>query len=128
MTTKVALFFACLVALAATLACTTGRSSRRGGLEETEVQALPPKVQDAYSVFAIKCSRCHTLSRPLNAAIYEYGHWENYVARMRHHAGSGISPNDAQTVLVFLRYYADQQAVQAGLRPASTSSTSGVTL
>ena len=65
---------------------------------------------EAYGLFAVRCSRCHTLARPLNAAITEYSHWKAYVKRMRHHAGSGISPKDAKTILVFLKYYADLRA------------------
>lgn len=106
-------------------ACRTGAPARRGGLPEAEVMALPPAVQTSYRLFAVKCSRCHTLSRPLNASIYEHKHWESYVARMRRHAGSGISPADAEQILVFLRHYADQQAVEAGLRPALTATTAG---
>lgn len=123
MTTKLTLLALFLGLLA--ISCSTGRSTRRGGLGPEVVNAYPPKIQKAYETFSIKCSRCHTLSRPLNAAIYEYGHWENYVNRMRHHAGSGISPADAQEVLIFLRYYADDKAAQAGLRPARTSTTGG---
>ena len=58
----------------------------------------------------MRCSRCHTLARPLNADITEFEHWKAYVRRMRHHAGSGISPQDAKTILVFLKYYAQQRA------------------
>ena len=116
------------LALAAGLSspgCRTGDAGRRGGLPEAQVAALPPDVQAAYRLFAVKCSRCHTLSRPLGAAIYDHSHWESYVTRMRRHAGSGISPADATQILVFLDYYADQQAVQDGLRPARTSSAAG---
>ena len=104
--------------------CRTGRSTLRGGLPKARVEAYPAHVKKAYDLFAVRCSRCHTLSRPLNAAIYDYAHWETYVARMRRHAGSGISPADAEQILVFLKYYADENAVKAGLRPATTS-TSG---
>lgn len=87
--------------------CIGGGSARRGGLPKARIAKFPPKVAKAYGLFAVRCSRCHTLARPLNAAITEYGHWKSYVKRMRHHAGSGISPRDADTILVFLRYYAE---------------------
>jgi len=105
--------------------CRTGAPARRGGLPEAEVRALPPDIEAAYQVFAMKCSRCHTLSRPLNAAIYDPGHWESYVTRMRRQTGSGISKRDADTILVFLRYYAQQQARQEGLQPTGTATTAG---
>lgn len=97
-------------------ACVGGGSSRRGGLSEDTVKTFPPDVEQAYRLFTVKCSRCHTLSRPLNASISEYSHWEQYVARMRRHSGSGISPKDAEEILVFLKYYTEHK-----LRLASTS-------
>ena len=91
-------------------ACVGGGSGRRGGLPEEVVQTYPPEVAASYRLFANRCSRCHTLSRPLNASIVEYHHWEEYVARMRRHSGSGISPKDAEQILVFLKYYSEQKA------------------
>jgi hypothetical protein len=82
---------------------------RRGGLKPDVIQSFPPEVQAAYEVFEHKCSRCHTLGRPLNAPIYEMEHWEAYVARMRRQPGSGISEADGRTILVFLKYYAEKK-------------------
>ena len=107
MTTRIALAFALLLP-----ACVGGGSARRGGLPEETVNGFPPAVEQSYRLFAVRCSRCHTLSRPLNASITEYEHWEQYVARMRRHAGSGISPKDAEEILVFLKYYSEQKAKQ----------------
>ena len=104
--------------------CQTGRSGRRGGLPPHTVAKYPPEIREAYDLFAVRCSRCHTLSRPLNAGIYDHEHWENYVARMRRQSGSGISPKDAEKILVFLRFYADQKA--ADRDPVRTSSTGAV--
>ena len=99
-----------LLALLLLVGCIGGGAGRRGGLPEAKVKALPPEVASSYELFAVRCSRCHTLSRPLNAQITDYDHWEAYVTRMRRHAGSGISPKDADKILVFLKYYADQKA------------------
>ncbi len=111
MTTKMqlGLLMACL-SLGLLMGCVTGRSGRRGGLSETRVQTFPSEVQESYQLFAIRCSRCHTLSRPLNAAIYDYNHWASYVARMRRHSGSGISTQDAKDILIFLDYYVKDRA------------------
>lgn len=103
------------------LGCQTGRSGRRGGLPASTVAKYPADIRAAYDLFAVRCSRCHTLSRPLNAAIYAHEHWENYVTRMRRQSGSGISPRDAERILVFLRYYADHRANQDN--EVETSST-----
>lgn len=98
------------VALAVLPACAGDGFGRRGGLTEGQVAALPPAIQEPYDVFAYKCSRCHTLARPLSAPITSPDHWEAYVARMRRHAGSAISAEDASTILVFLRHLAEEKA------------------
>ncbi len=109
MITNKALLFA--IPLAAAIGCVTGQSasSRRGGLDSEQVSKLPETEQKAYQVFASRCSRCHTLSRPLAAQITNFQHWKAYVGRMRRHPGSGISPSDAETILVFLKYYTEQK-------------------
>ena len=91
-------------------ACATGRSARRGGLSTEEVAKLPAPVAESYGLFAQKCSRCHTLARPLSADIDDMAHWERYVTRMRRQRGSGISVDDANKILVFLKYYTDQRS------------------
>ena len=105
MTTR--LLVASLLLLAA---CIGGGSARRGGLPEEMVAKFPPEVAESYQLFANRCSRCHTLSRPLNAGIVEYDHWVHYVERMRKQTGSGISPQDAEEILVFLKYYSELKA------------------
>ncbi|MBK6687506.1 MAG: hypothetical protein IPG45_23745 [Deltaproteobacteria bacterium] len=110
------------------LACTTGRSGLRGGLSAEVVKTLPAEVAQAYDLFAIRCSRCHTLSRPLSAGIDDFEHWEHYVGRMRKMPGSGISPADGEKILVFLKYYTEHQKdlpAGPGGEQTSTSSTGG---
>ena len=99
--------------LALMIGCVTGRSARRGGLSDEEVAALPATVGDAYELFAQKCSRCHTLARPLSADIDDDAHWERYVGRMRRQAGSGISADDAKKILHFLKYYSKRRNPKA---------------
>ncbi|MCK6550368.1 hypothetical protein L6R52_31315 [Myxococcota bacterium] len=82
---------------------------RRGGLSDQQIAAMPPGVQEDYDLFAYKCSRCHTLSRPLKAQITDMEHWRAYVARMRRHAGSAISEDDGNRVLRFLEYWVKQR-------------------
>jgi hypothetical protein len=91
------------------LSCATDGVGKRGGLKREAIEKFPPDIAKSYEVFEHKCSRCHTLSRPLNAPIYEINHWEAYVTRMRRQSGSGISESDAKTILVFLKYYAAQK-------------------
>ena len=113
MTTRSTILTAVLAVAALWVGCATGRSARRGGLSDAEVAALPATVGDAYELFAQKCSRCHTLARPLSADISDDAHWERYVGRMRRQAGSGISADDAEKILHFLKYYSKRRNATA---------------
>ena len=84
-----------------------GSAARRGGWPAARVRTLPEDVREAYGFFASRCSRCHTLSRPLSAGIEDPEHWRRYVARMRRMPGAGISGEDAKRILTFLEYHAD---------------------
>jgi len=82
--------------------CAT-QESRRG--ETVDVSKYPPEIQEAYEVFAVRCSRCHTLARPLSARISDPQHWIRYVNRMRLQPGSGIDAKNGEIILRFLLYY-----------------------
>ena len=87
--------------------CAGASKTRRG--DSVDVSGYPKDIQDAYEVFAVRCSRCHTLARPLNARIHDEQHWERYVARMRRNPSSGINESNAQVILRFLLYYMHQK-------------------
>jgi hypothetical protein len=91
---------ACLLLVAA---CSDAHATRRG--DRVDVSSYPPDIQAAYRVFAVRCSRCHTLARPLNAHITDPQHWIRYVTRMRRQPGSGINADNADIILRFLLYY-----------------------
>jgi hypothetical protein len=77
---------------------------------------VPPEVRDDYILFSQRCSKCHSLARPLQSGIEDDLFWEYYVARMRRMPGSGISPDDEKRILNFLRYYsAEQRKKRTGL-------------
>jgi hypothetical protein len=61
--------------------------------------------RDDYRVFAARCSKCHSLARPLNSGIDDDEHWRLYVERMRRQPGSGISEEDTVPILRFLHLY-----------------------
>jgi hypothetical protein len=82
--------------------CAT-HEARRG--DSVDVSKYPPEIQESYRVFAVRCSRCHTLARPLNARIADPQHWVRYVNRMRLQPGSGIDAANAKIILRFLLYY-----------------------
>jgi hypothetical protein len=81
------------------------------GLAETE---LPAEVREDYEVFAQRCSKCHSLSRPLKSGITDDGYWQEYVERMRRQASSGISPSDEGPILRFLHYYSLEEKRRRG--------------
>jgi hypothetical protein len=85
------------------LACSAGRSE---GLDAT---SLPPDVRPDYELFAERCSKCHSLARPLESGITDDAFWKEYVERMRRQPGSGISPADEERILRFLHYYSLQK-------------------
>jgi hypothetical protein len=83
-----------------------GSAQRPEGLDPA---TLPSAVRPAYEVFAQRCSRCHSLSRPLNSGFTDMDQWRSYVRRMRRQPNSGISPSDEQVILVFVEYYNQQR-------------------
>ena len=80
-------------------------SGRRGGLTGSQIASIPKDLVANYTLFSKRCSRCHTLSRPINAPISSARHWKAYVNRMRLNPSSGISPKDAQRIVMFLDYW-----------------------
>jgi hypothetical protein len=113
-----------LLALAAgAIAACTG--SRIEGLEPSK---LPEDVRHDYAVFAQKCSKCHSIARPLTANITDDEQWVMYVNRMRRQPGSGISPEDQVQILRFLRWHAAdlrrQQVEKRGGAPAPSTTPS----
>lgn len=98
-----------------------GAGFRSEGLETT---TLPEDVRADYAVFAHRCSKCHSLARPLGSGISDMGYWSMYVARMRRQPASGISQDDAIPILRFLRYYSLEQKRKKG--PTATASVSEV--
>jgi hypothetical protein len=96
---------ACAALAYGALACAGSAQTRHG--DRVDVSTYPPEIRSAYRLFALRCSRCHTLARPLNAHITEPQHWVRYVARMRRTPSSGINRQDAQVILRFLLYYTE---------------------
>ena len=97
-------------------------------IEGLDPSKLPDDVRDDYVLFAHRCSKCHTLARPLNAGITDDDQWVMYVNRMRRQPGSGISLTDQEHILHFLKWYAAElrrkAAEKRGDAPASSASSS----
>jgi hypothetical protein len=85
------------------LTALTACGAHTDGLDASK---LPEDVRDDYALFARRCSKCHSLARPLGAGITDDEQWVMYVNRMRRQPSSGISLSDQEHILHFLRYYA----------------------
>ena len=66
---------------------------------------LPADARADYAVFAQRCSKCHSLERPLSSGIDDFEYWKRYVERMRRQPASGISVADTVPILRFLFVY-----------------------
>jgi len=86
-----------------------GGSCATSGREGLDIAQLPEVVRPDYQLFARRCSKCHSLARPLGSGITDDEVWIAYVNRMRRQPGSGISPQDAAPILRFLHYYSSEQ-------------------
>jgi hypothetical protein len=98
-----------VVAALSAIALAACSAETRNAGEGIDATRLPAEVRADYDVFAHRCSKCHTLARPLQSGIVDDVFWEQYVARMRRQPGSGISEEDARVVLRFLHYYSLEQ-------------------
>ena len=108
-----------LVLLLGLTGCAGAVSERRDGLD---VSALPADVQSDYALFAQRCSKCHSLARPLESGITEDSYWHMYVEKMRRQPGSGISEADTVPILRFLHWYSVDRPRAAA---ASTADAGG---
>ena len=97
-----------LVAALASLAAASWGCPNR--YEADPAANLPPELRSDYAVFAQRCSKCHSLSRPLESGITDDGFWKAYVERMRRQPASGISLADEAPILRFLHYYSQEQS------------------
>jgi cytochrome c5 len=73
------------------------------GPDKLNVSAYPPEIQTGYKVFSSKCTKCHTLARPINTSM-THDEWERYVKRMMHKPNSGISAKQGKEIFDFLIY------------------------
>jgi hypothetical protein len=74
------------------------------GPETVDVSAYPAEQQKNYQTFQVRCSKCHTLARPLNSRLRGEG-WRAYIRKMMRKAGSGIDDGDSKAIFSFLEYY-----------------------
>ena len=80
--------------------------------EGLDPRQMPEEVRSDYALFAQRCSKCHSLARPLQSGITGDEYWADYVERMRRQPGSGISREDAALILRFLHYLWTGQVIR----------------
>ena len=73
------------------------------GPDKVNVSSYPVEQQKGYKVFTDKCSKCHTIARPINTSM-SAPEWSRYVKRMMHKPNSGISDAQGKTIYEFLAY------------------------
>lgn len=71
------------------------------GPDKIDVSAYPAPMQSAYKLFASKCSKCHTIARPINTMM-KRDEWERYVKRMMHKPNSGINDSQGKQIFEFV--------------------------
>ncbi|MBZ5620506.1 MAG: photosystem P840 reaction-center cytochrome c-551 [Acidobacteriia bacterium] len=71
------------------------------GPDKIDVSAYPAALQANYKLFASKCSKCHTIARPMNTMM-KRDEWQRYVSRMMHKPNSGISDSQGKQIFDFL--------------------------
>jgi mono/diheme cytochrome c family protein len=98
-------------AAAATLACSSGRPPPETVVTLPEAQ-MTEQLRADYDVFAQRCSKCHSLAKPLNSSVDEDEFWVRYVAKMRRQPASGISERDAAPILRFLHVLVERAKAQ----------------
>jgi len=86
------------------------------GSDEVDTAKIPSDLRADYEVFAQRCSKCHSLARPLTSGIDDDEYWKRYVERMRRQPASGISPEDEVPILRFLHYFSEEQKKKKGER------------
>ena len=83
---------------------------RDRGPDRIDVSSYPPQYQRSYEVFAVRCSKCHSLARPINARI-KGEQWKGYVKKMIRRPGSGINEEAGREIYEFLKYYSTRSDV-----------------
>jgi hypothetical protein len=74
------------------------------GPAKIDVSKYPPEMKAKYKIFTDKCSKCHTIARPINCEFALEDEWERYIKRMMNKAGTTISADDGKQIYEFLVY------------------------
>jgi hypothetical protein len=98
-----------LVAGLGIVAQASSNDPRDKGPNTIDVSKYPKEMQESYALFAAKCSKCHSLARPINARVEQAEWWKDYVRKMMRKPGSGINQEAGKTIYQFLVFYHEQK-------------------
>ncbi len=73
-----------------------------------DVSDYPQEMQTLYELFTRRCSRCHTVARPINST-FTPEEWRKYVQKMMRKPGSGLTPKTSEQIIKFLIYDAQHR-------------------
>jgi len=74
------------------------------GISKIDVSKYPAEIKGTYSLFTVKCGKCHTIARAINCEFALPDEWDRYVKRMMRRAGDFITADDAKKLTDFLAY------------------------
>ena len=77
--------------------------------DQIDVSGFPKVQRERYAVFQARCSKCHSLARPLNASMRPE-QWKVYIKKMSRRPGSGISSEAGEDIYEFLKFYGERRA------------------
>jgi cytochrome c5 len=83
------------------------------GPKTINVAKYPAEQKAAYKVFDKKCSKCHTIARPINSDFVLPAQWERYIKRMMYKPNSQMNDQDGKTIYKFLVYDASVRKTEA---------------
>ncbi|MEK7765544.1 MAG: hypothetical protein AAB368_04840 [bacterium] len=79
------------------------------GPDRLDVADYPPPQRANYALFADRCSRCHTLARPINSRISDRETWGRYVHRMRNRPTCNLTDADVRAIADFLAFHSAER-------------------
>ena len=75
-----------------------------------DVSAYPAPIRDEYALFQARCSRCHTLARPINSPWVSQENWTEFLDRMQKHSGGVLLTEDERkSIIEFLVFDGKQR-------------------
>lgn len=74
------------------------------GPNRIDVSKYPEHIKRSYKLFVKRCSKCHSLAKPINSSLCLPEEWEGYIKKILRNPDSGIYLPDAKNIYEFLVY------------------------